>query len=308
MKIPSNPIRKSINNPRKVLSWIKNNVILPAYTASYLYFRQINQTIHSKYISAGDLDVMNEKWDILIILDACRYDYFNEINSVDGSLSKRNSPGSMSKEYIDQSFCGRELHDTVYVTANPFVSKIPEGTFYDIISHAGDFWENDIDTVPPERMIQATRTALDKYPNKRIISHFMQPHHPFLSDFGRKMNSNLHWQGSQFFPINCTSDDIRRAYRENIEYVLNKMESITEYTDRETVITSDHGELMGERLFPIPIKGWEHPKSLYVEELIEVPWLRIPGENRKIVSEQPKNHKSIDHETLNRRLKQLGYK
>jgi len=66
-------------------------------------------------------DVMSEDWDNLILLDACRYDAFSKVNTLKGNLEERVSKGSTSKEFIKSNFVGRELHDTVYITANPYV-------------------------------------------------------------------------------------------------------------------------------------------------------------------------------------------
>ncbi|CAJ53621.1 AlkP-core domain protein [Haloquadratum walsbyi DSM 16790] len=302
--IPSSPFRKFFKNPLSFFRWFKNN----AYYLVYLQLRRVNQWWHNVSSKSGSLDVMSENWDVLIIVDACRYDYFDSVHDFDGKLSKKLSPGSMSQEFINESFQGKELHDTVYVTANPFVVEVSNNTFYDIKSFASDSLNSEADTVPPKKMVQATLDAIEEYPNKRIISHFMQPHHPFLSDFGKEISEELRWEGNQYFPEECKPSDIRRAYRQNIDIVCAELKSLIDQVDLEIVVTSDHGELMGERLFPIPIKGWEHPKSLYVEELIEVPWLRIPGENRKIVSESPREDQEVDTDTLHQRLADLGYK
>lgn len=51
-------------------------------------------------MSSKILKVMREEWDYLIILDACRYDYFAAIweNYFDGELEKRVSLGSGTLE------------------------------------------------------------------------------------------------------------------------------------------------------------------------------------------------------------------
>jgi len=39
----------------------------------------------------------------------------------------------------------------------------------------------------------------------------------------------------------------------------------------KSVITSDHMNLLGERLFPVPTKGYVHPIGLHKPELLKVP-------------------------------------
>lgn len=44
--------------------------------------------------------LLKKDWDVCIILDACRYDVFKEIQNdyLEGKLEKRWSPGSMTLE------------------------------------------------------------------------------------------------------------------------------------------------------------------------------------------------------------------
>ena len=61
------------------------------------------------------LNVMEEKWDYLIILDACRYDYFESLHKdfFGGELEKRISLGSNTIEWCLESFKGYYL-DVIY--------------------------------------------------------------------------------------------------------------------------------------------------------------------------------------------------
>jgi len=54
------------------------------------------------------LNVMEEEWDYLIILDACRYDYFESLYKefFDGELEKRVSLGSDTLKWCLESFKG----------------------------------------------------------------------------------------------------------------------------------------------------------------------------------------------------------
>lgn len=297
-------LRTVVQDPKHAAQWLMNCV----YTEPYLAARSVNQWYHSRFGSAGDLDVVAEDWDVLVLIDACRYDDFADVNHINGRLEKRRSPGSMSKEFIHESFVGRTLHDSVYVTGNPFVADLNGEEFHDVISLVEDSWEAGDETVPPERLASATREALAEYPQKRIIAHFMQPHAPFLTDFGREVMENLVWRGNQYFPVGVSDESVRRAYRENIEYVLDVVADLVDDIENRVVISSDHGELMGERCLPIPIKGWEHPISLYEDGLLEVPWMVIDGEQRDIVAEAPSGTVAVESETIEKRLKALGYR
>ena len=67
--------------------------------------------------------IMEESWDVLILLDACRYDYFEKIRQEHlpaGDLSCRTSIGSSTVEWRNNSFPG-VYKDVVYVSNAPLV-------------------------------------------------------------------------------------------------------------------------------------------------------------------------------------------
>ncbi len=275
---------------------------------AYLTLRTVNQAYYRTFKQPGQLDVMTEDWDTLLLLDACRYDYFRDRSTLAGTLESRRSPASMSYGFMKESFFNRQLHDTVYVTANPFATELPAETFHDVISLVDEYYENDVGTVPPETIRKKTLEAHDTYPNKRIISHFMQPHEPFLSDFGRDVSENLAWMGNQYRPSRGqTVEDLRRAYGENVDIVLREIAQLVTSIDGRTVVSADHGELLGERLYPVPIRGFEHPESIYTEELLRVPWLVIDGERRNTQADPPESSGEIASEAARSRLRKLGY-
>ena len=63
------------------------------------------------------------KFDIILLLDGCRYDTFLKINFLPGKLEKRISLGSCTPEWARKSFPKKPLKNLVYLSANPFVSS-----------------------------------------------------------------------------------------------------------------------------------------------------------------------------------------
>jgi len=304
--LPENAISKGLSDPQGAFKYIYNQLI---YKDGYLTARWINQLINQRFRSPGELDVMKEDWDTLILIDACRFDYFSECADLPGTLSSKQSPASMSLGFIKENYIGRELHDTVYVTANPFASEIDSRTFHDVVSLIDDYYDNDAGTVPPEDLADAARKAHDNYPNKRIIVHFMQPHEPFLSEHGQWVSDRLKWKGNQYhLPAAVSLDDLQRAYQENLNVVLTHVNALIEEINGKIVVSSDHGELLGERLSPIPIRGLEHPEKIYEDVLLCVPWLEIDTDNRRAIKpDPPKEQNQIASKKAKKRLKQLGY-
>jgi len=56
------------------------------------------------------------------------------------------------------------------------------------------------------------------------------------------------------------------------------------------------------------MKGYMHPTPLHVEELLKVPWLEVPYEERKIIEkEMPVMTDDIDMDDVESHLEDLGY-
>lgn len=281
-------------------------------------------------------EILQEDWDTLILLDACRYDYFSEAISFEGDLEYRISKGSTSKEFIAETFDNKKLHDTVYVTSNPFVGHIEDDVFHAVITLL-DKWDSELQTIPPEAVVKATKEAHKSYPNKRIISHFMQPHQPYLGNkageirseirlytkikgfdnnlYESNSNSKTPLEGTRMYDapshpeIDVTKQDIRAAYLETLQIVLEKCENLIESIVGKTVISADHGEMLGESMNIISGECYGHPGRVWNQELRKVPWFVVPTRDRRaITSDPPNRYDTIDNTDLNSKLEALGYK
>jgi hypothetical protein len=134
------------------------------------------------------INVMEKDWDYLIILDACRYDYFSEIfpKYFQGELRKVISQGSSTIEWCRKSF--KEMYDNIiYVSANPFInSKIEvqnfnaKEHFYKVVDVWDWGWNDQLGTVHPRQVNEAVHKFKESYPDKRFIIHYLQPHEPYL--------------------------------------------------------------------------------------------------------------------------------
>lgn len=145
------------------------------------------------------VEIMKEEWDYLIILDACRYDYFKKIwkkyfnKELSGELTKKISVGSATLQWRNNSF-NEYYDDVIYVSSNPYINSIkPVKGFlgseyfhkvYDVWKYG---WDAKRGTVLPVTVTNTTINALKSYKNKRIIIHYLQPHAPYLS-----LNINSH--------------------------------------------------------------------------------------------------------------------
>lgn len=276
--------------------------------------------------SAGT-SVFERDWDNLLILDACRYDVFEEVNYLRGDLKSHYSLGSSSREFVKANFRDRTLHDVVIVSSNGWYKKISEEhreidvNVHDLIVVDNESVESrvtSIDTVRPKRdwilpeaVTNEARDAIERYPNKRILVHYHQPHTPYIGPTGKEFAEELPQKFDGKEELRTSHEVLRRAYRENLEIVLEEVEGLYPEMTGKTVISADHGDLLGERGFPIPVREYGHPSQTYREELVRVPWFELPFDERKeITSESPSETRGNDvsMDEVDERLERLGYK
>ena len=271
--------------------------------------------------------LVERDWDNCLILDACRYDMCVESDRLDDArLSPVRSLGSSSAEFIRHNFAGRRLHDTVYITANPHVSALAADTFHDVRHLYDDCWDEDAVTVTPETVANEARKMAAEYPNKRLLVHFMQPHYPFLGTTGARINEKgilqghtnaetnglakyAIWTQFQFGIAGISLDELWQAYRENFDIVLDEALPLAESLPGKSVLTSDHGNIVTERMRPIPVRWYGHPPRVNAPVLTTVPWYEMPenGERKVIKSEPPQRASGADEQTIENRLADLGY-
>jgi len=290
-----------------------------------LFFRELNRLYHRRLnrrqYNTDGVDIFAEDWDNLLILDACRYDMLERVDDLGDSLEHRVSRGSATPEFLVGNVHGRELLDTVYVTANPQLYRNRDRIdteLHDIVNvWDEEGWNEQYGTVLPETVVAASREASDRYPNKRLVVHFMQPHYPFLTDEteydkGHLVNPDSNrlnvWNQIVEGLLDRDPGEVVRLYRENLERTLPSVRTLTDELSGKTVVTSDHGNMVGERSWPIPVREWGHFRGVYVEPLVKVPWLVTDtDERRTVVAEPPQSDQSTVESDVEQRLAELGY-
>lgn len=252
----------------------------------------------SAYVSEAD-------WDILIVLDGCRADLLEEVVDISlfDSYRRVQSPGSKTPEWAQQNFGDGEFGDVVYIASNGQVSNAIDPTFHRMI----EVWQST-DGVPyPEDISEAARAAGRDYPDKRIIAHYLQPHRPFIVSkdrFSEGFTDNP-WQALAVGETDY--ETIWDLYRRNLEAVLEDVFDIAEALPGRVVITSDHGNLLGERTYPIPIRLYGHPGGVRHPALVDVPWGVIESDERPTIRSGEIGEVEQEGEAVREHLADLGY-
>ncbi|RLI87199.1 MAG: hypothetical protein DRP01_02515 [Archaeoglobales archaeon] len=198
-------------------------------------------------------DIMaRDEWAI-IILDACRYDYFKKlINNYipGGALQARRSPGSCTLEFLNNEFRGR--YDCIVISSNGFLQdrpiKHPDGWYFNGLEHFRKVvnlfshnWSDELMTVPPW---EVNKVALENIEDRMLI-WYIQPHFPAIGKVKLIMNANQikkAWKAGRL-----SLSTIRLAYEYNLRLVLSYVAKLIKRLPHKLiVITSDHAELLGE--------------------------------------------------------------
>jgi len=230
--------------------------------------------------------ILEEQWDYLIILDACRYDIFKKVNKIPGCLSKRISAGTHTVEWSKNVFSGN-LDDIVYVSANPQVSNIKlkktigsANAFFHLENVWDWGWDDQLSTVHPLQVNEAVSKLRIRYPGKRMIIHYIQPHSPYIGEPNlqhREVNEKIplfRWWQNQIKSGELTTEQFKKAYTGNLELVLKYVDELIRELEGRIIITSDHGEAFGE------LGIYAHPPMMNMKVLLEVPWLIVEKTNK----------------------------
>lgn len=293
--------------------------------AIHPYYRFTNIYYNLKF--GGCSNAIDKDWDCLLILDACRFDAFQNRNNLPGRLESRWSCSSNTSTFLQNNFYTRELHDTIYVTANPKGANLDNNSkpiFHDTFSVLDD-WSDNHPTVHPNKVTKVAKQANSEYPHKRLIVHYMQPHAPFI---GKKANqlhekldaliipNRLEYKDFDNYGYDVYEDrddiskeDIYEAYLQSLDIVLKSCEELVNKIEGKTVITADHGELFNEKIGPSGNKVSGHPMYIKSESLNKVPWFVVHnGKRPTIKSENPVEQEQIDEDKIDKQLDYLGYK
>lgn len=225
-------------------------------------------------------DLINEiDWDYLAILDSLRYDFANKI--IDKDFKKVKSPATCTDHWLWMFSENVDLSNIVFITGNPRLKKNGiEGKYREDVWDWG--WEkvDNVLTCPPWNVNKGFRKAYKIFGDEyKYVLWYVQPHFPYIGDI--KMGTEICdfpeedemtsreevTSPLRVWAEKCGAERVREAYQSNAKLV---WESICELEkEGKWVVTSDHGELLGEHDI------WGHYDDVDFQELREVPWVEL---------------------------------
>ena len=285
--------------------------------------------IMGKIHGTDGVDVMEEDWDNLLLLDAARPDMFQNVVDMDQfeSFETKRSVGCASPEWMENTFKGREFPDTIFISGNPWISKIAPDSFhhiYNLWTKQFDISEQELqeadlltdvnldsETVLAEELTDAALDIQKEYPNKRVIVHYFQPHAPCVGlpdgTTRDEVNYDIH-PGNTMKNGVVEKETVWNAYEDNLAYAFYHANRFAEEAGGKSVFTADHAEMFGEWLWPLPLRGYGDPIGVWDPALTTVPWaVKTVGDRREITEGEIELH-SADEGRLDGHLKALGYR
>lgn len=280
------------------------------------------------------IKILEKDWKYMFICDACRYDMFRDTHDIGGELTSIRSRGGETGEFHKNNFVDDEYDDIVYVSATPRSNKFIRERVYEYIPVWEQEWDEETGLVPAERMEAYCIEAINQYPNKRVICHFLQPHLSIQTSEGVSGADQINFNKdksvlkkfsegkiSRQFPGSspwilyqegyASQDELWELQKQKLDKFYQVVENILPYCEESTVITSDHGNCYGEKLHPqLPWRIYEHPKNLNHQDLRTVPWLQVDlSQYTEKTAEYSSttNQSEITEDVAKERLRDLGY-
>lgn len=139
--------------------------------------------------------VHGTNWDVLIVLDGCRYDYFKELHRryLNGALSPVMSADFQTQNWVEKVWLNRDedyLSDVTYVSANPHINSLGVGAFgveplnlHEVFKEVVDVWKTgwseELNVTLPGPVTDEGLKRL-KRNNSPLVLHYLQPHEPYI--------------------------------------------------------------------------------------------------------------------------------
>lgn len=270
--------------------------------------------------------VLDEDWDLFIVLDACRYDLMKEVEDEYDfiEVTRRQSYAASSQDWLQNTFfrdeCSlydrvstsfklfrepyqndliadtfpsRDVSDVAYLTTNPQSYMLDAENF----AHLEEVWREEWGQAERTRALtEFTIQYLRQNSPGRTIVHYMKPHEPFKpgdEDRPGTAWSRLQWGEDSF-------DDIWDGYVENLRDVLDEVELLLQNVDADkVVISADHGNSLGEFGF------YGHRPYLPLKGMRDIPWVETTATDTGNYS--PDSLTSNDSNAPEELLEDLGY-
>lgn len=209
---------------------------------------------------------------IIITLDACRADYYKRFRKSEVVRSA----GSSTPLFYRNTFT-RDHYDFIWI-----------GEMREIVpDEMSDKFRNVIDLLNRDNELnfinESTNLAIREHERSgKVMVHYFKPHCPYYwmlpfdVNKGWKVESKERAYTSTYIGPEFGNKELRSLYEKNLVFIIQEYEKIIKNTDADVyVITSDHGELLGEKTEIDRSYGhfqWRKAENNVYPPLTLVPW------------------------------------
>lgn len=293
----------AVQHPEKIWPWFRDRWAYPATAArcavaTYRTTKLLpNQRVRVNELRDGDDSYA------LIVLDACRYDYFADVFRDDFTTDIEPIASGARDTFEYLQVIWPDQYDLPYVSAAVPVNDNeidfdetgvhhlyngyqPTNHLTNIDDVWKEAWDKSLGSCPPEPVLEQALRYRDQ---DEMVVHYQQPHTPYIGD-----EQELgHHDSEAAYPGQVAPTDkpiwdrveageisdsrLHGLYRSNLERVrpavLRTVAELQSEFDR-VVITADHGEALGE------YGVYAHPRTPHHPKVREVPWVEVSGLTR----------------------------
>jgi hypothetical protein len=295
----------------------------------------VNAVVESVLLGASSrrpigTNAFDREWDLLVVLDACRYDALSalapEFDFVDDADAIY-SVGSSTREWGANTFTGRHrerIEETAVVCSNAQLTRTLETgnamesplaqrftswdtlgpdafhTFDSVSDYAptDPFGGTSLPEIATDRAIRVGRST----DADRMVVHYLPPHSPFRV---AALRENRPLEAEEFRPFDYLRDGgdpdrVWELYLDELRWGLKHVGVLLDNVDAErAVVTADHGELFGH------LGLHSHPTGVPHPQLRRVPWLETTATDTG--SYEPRYEKPDGRHSRRETAKQLEY-
>jgi len=225
-----------------------------------------------------------KEWDVLIVLDCCRYDAFMQVidsySSINGTCLKVDSEALNTKQWYEYHWQPKAVHnDITIITAHPSIYRyvhkyhkfFGDWNIIKLKEHSDTNWMHPNLTMKP--FIDQQKI------DRKYLVHLIPPHLPYIGNEGKNFLEKFEWPHDSRHLTHSIYDIVTKYgceygweelweyYIENLKISLNSIFYYIPFIKGRIILTADHGEIIGPKLYG-------HGKDGY-SELKYVPWFEV---------------------------------
>lgn len=233
-------------------------------------------------------DYLDYDWKTLLILDAFRFDVFEKVFDWGVDYKKANTGVNYTQLWYRKYWNDQVPVDLISSNPQPWNGKSAhsKGGAEQFFNMAQVAWDDDT-WVDLEHTIEVYKDKVRD--GTRTLLHTMPPHLPWIGEKGIELMSRLdivyddrvknREVGTSIYKIiekygrEGHWEEVRDCYAESAKRALDIVRDNLGVFKKPLIITSDHGELMGE-----VSDKYDHPSQCHdfeAQVLYQVPWVRM---------------------------------